>query len=824
MTIFSGVEAYVADRGGRRAIKKVLIANNGIGAVKAIRSVRRWCYEMLGNEKAITFVVMATPEDMRANAEYIRMADEIVDVPGGSNNNNYANVMLIVEIAERWGVDAVWAGWGHASENPLLPNSLASSPRKIAFLGPPGKPMKALGDKIGSTIIAQSAGVPCISWNGDDLMIEYDGEGGVPQDVYDQADVKTAAQALEVCEKVGYPLMIKASEGGGGKGIRMVAASKDVETSYRQVAGEVPGSPIFVMKLAPRSRHLEVQLLADEYGEAIALNGRDCSVQRRHQKIIEEGPPVAASPDVWRSMEQAAVSLAKSVGYVNAGTVEYLYQEEDHKFFFLELNPRLQVEHPVTEMITKVNLPAAQLQVAMGIPLHMIPDVRRFYGEDPFGREGIDFSTRTPIVPEAHCIAVRITAENPDQGFRPTSGAIQELNFRSTPSVWGYFSVDSSGQVHEFADSQFGHLFASGADRQAARKNMILALKELSIRGDIRTTIEYIGDMMESDDFVNNNISTAWLDARIKSGSVGKAPPPSINAHLAVVIGGAIEAHNQSLKRQETFSSLVLKGLLPPPRHLLDISVDVELVHAGVKYMLRCSQSGPKTFTVACNDAYVQADCRTLADGGCLVVVGGRSYVVYTQVEPSGTRLSINGTTVSFTRDYDPSRLDADVAGKLTRCLVADGDHIKAGEAYAEIEVMKMCMPLKVKETGVILWMLSEGAALKPGDQLAQLTLDDPSSVKMVRILLSLPGLAVCYALTDRCYVPSGLSVCRRLRAPGGDCLFAHDEQAPPPTAIQYPGAGDDDGGIPRTPPSVRRRPEGPQGFCLQPSFAPSRV
>mmetsp|Transcript_14117 Transcript_14117/g.18420 ORF Transcript_14117/g.18420 Transcript_14117/m.18420 type:complete len:163 (+) Transcript_14117:2-490(+) len=151
---FRTVDEYVAERDGDRSIKKVLIANNGIGAVKAIRSIRRWAYEMFDNERAVQFVVMATPEDMRANAEYIRMADEVVDVPGGANNNNYANVLLIVEIAERWQVDAVWAGWGHASENPLLPDSLAKTERKIVFIGPTGGPMRALGDKIGSTIIA----------------------------------------------------------------------------------------------------------------------------------------------------------------------------------------------------------------------------------------------------------------------------------------------------------------------------------------------------------------------------------------------------------------------------------------------------------------------------------------------------------------------------------------------------------------------------------------------------------------------------------------------------------------------------------------------
>lgn len=248
------------------------------------------------------------------------MADVIIDVPGGSNNHNYANVTLIVELARLHGVHAVWAGWGHASENPLLPDTLAKSYPPIKFIGPAGPPMKALGDKIGSTIIAQSAGVPCIDWNGSHINATYDkATGTLPPQAYDQASVTTPTQATEAAAKIGFPIMIKASEGGGGKGIRRVERVEDVPNAYRQVCGEVPGSPIFIMKLSQNSRHLEVQLLADEYGNAVALNGRDCSVQRRHQKIIEEGPPIAAMPQVWTQMEQAAVALAKAVGYAMPG-------------------------------------------------------------------------------------------------------------------------------------------------------------------------------------------------------------------------------------------------------------------------------------------------------------------------------------------------------------------------------------------------------------------------------------------------------------------------------------------------------------------------
>jgi acetyl-CoA carboxylase/biotin carboxylase 1 len=746
--IFGSVEEYVEFCGGNRPIKKVLIANNGNAAIKAIRSIRRWAFQTFNDERKISFVVMATKEDMNANAEYIRMADEIVDVPGGPNNNNYANVMLIVELAIRYNVDAVWAGWGHASEKDLLPDTLAATPNKIVFIGPAGAPMRALGDKIGSTIIAQSAGVSCIGWNGDKLRCDYRAEGCIPQETYDQANVNTLEKAQSECVRVGFPVMIKASEGGGGKGVRKVSCEEEVAAAYRQVQGEVPGSPIFIMKLAPRARHLEVQLLADQHGNAIALNGRDCSVQRRFQKIIEEGPPVAAKPEIWPQMEKAAVALAREVNYSNAGTVEYLYCFDDDTFAFLELNPRLQVEHPVTEMITGVNLPAAQLQVSMGIPLHGNPDIRKLYGREPFSKDPIAFDTEQRTEPNGHCIAVRITAENPDAGFQPTSGTIEELNFRSTPDVWGYFSVDSSGTVHEFADSQFGHLFAHGGDREQARKNMIMALKELSIRGDIRTTTEYIIQLMSSPDFIENRISTAWLDERLK---LGRDTPEAKNARaepLVVATVGALVTFVQKITGiYNDFVTMIKRGQYPL-EDMLMVSDTMQLIYEDIKYCMKISQAGGETdstipvgthgnFYIAAVDEngktsseYVEAKVRVLSDGGYLIHLGGRSHSAYANQEASGLRLTLDGKTCIFSKEYDPTRLTTEVAGKFVKQLVAEGAHVEAQEPFAEIEVMKMFMPVLAGEAGTVHWKLTEGAAMNAGDLMATMELDHPELVK----------------------------------------------------------------------------------------------
>lgn len=445
------------------------------------------------------------------------MADQYVPVPGGPNNNNYANVELIVDIAKRIPVQAVWAGWGHASENPKLPELLCKN--GVAFLGPPSEAMWALGDKIASTIVAQTLQVPTLPWSGSGLTVEWTEDDlqqgkiiSVPEDVYDQGCVKDVDEGLEAAEKIGFPLMIKASEGGGGKGIRKAESAEDFPILFRQVQSEIPGSPIFLMKLAQHARHLEVQILADQYGNAVSLFGRDCSIQRRHQKIVEEAPATIAPLAIFEFMEQCAVRLAKTVGYVSAGTVEYLYSQ-DGSFHFLELNPRLQVEHPCTEMIADVNLPAAQLQIAMGVPLHRLKDIRLLYGESPWGVTPISFETPSnPPLARGHVIAARITSENPDEGFKPSSGTVQELNFRSSKNVWGYFSVAATGGLHEFADSQFGHCFSWGENREEAISNMVVALKELSIRGDFRTTVEYLINLLETESFQNNDIDTGWLD------------------------------------------------------------------------------------------------------------------------------------------------------------------------------------------------------------------------------------------------------------------------------------------------------------------------
>nr|APH81346.1 ACC [Paracyclopina nana] len=722
-------EEFVNKFGGKRVINKILIANNGIAAVKCIRSIRRWSYETFLNERAVKFVVMVTPEDLKANADYIKMADFVCKVKGGSNNNNYANVDLIVSVAKQHKVEAVWAGWGHASENPKLPASLSKN--GIMFMGPSEAAMWMLGDKIASSIVAQTAGVPTLPWSGSGLtapMVSLSGssEGKkrikVNRDLYGKGCVHTLEEGLLIAQKIGYPVMIKASEGGGGKGIRKAESSEEFQKQYSQVKQEVPGSPIFIMKLAKNARHLEVQLLADEEGTAISLFGRDCSIQRRHQKIIEEAPVIIAKPEVIREMEKAAVKLAEMVDYRSAGTVEYLYDGDSGKWYFLELNPRLQVEHPCTEMISNINLPAAQLMVAMGIPLRKMKAVRQMY-HACLSQDSIDFhNPEFEPKPMGHVIAARITSENPDEGFKPSAGTVHEINFKSNKNVWGYFSVSASGGLHEFADSQFGHCFSWGEDREQARENLVVALKELSIRGDFRTIVEHLIMLLEKKEFLDNSLNTGWLDELIAKKEKSDKP----NIMLSLICGALCVAEGIITSNFETFKASLERGQTQPAT-ILKNSVNVDLIHEGMKYCVRATKTGKASYMMELNESKKDVEVFPMTDGQLLVLVDGLTHTTYMQESADSYRVAVGNQTVLFSKENDPSILMAPSTGKLIKYLHDDGGHVKANEPFCEIEVMKMVTTLHVSQGGVIQFVKRPGAILENGSVIAKLTLDDNS-------------------------------------------------------------------------------------------------
>ena len=617
-------------------------------------------------------------------------------------------------------------GWGHASENPKLPATLAH--HGIVFIGPSSEAMDAVGDKICANLLAQSVGVNVIPWSGSGLTVP-----GIiiPPDVLHAATLHNVEEALECVKRVGYPCMIKASEGGGGKGIRKVNTNEEMVVGFQQVQAEVPGSPVFIQKLSTESRHLEVQMIADGQGAAIALYGRDCSVQRRHQKIIEEGPYCVAPPALQRELEQGAVRLAKKVGYSGAGTVEYLYNMRTGEYSFLEVNPRLQVEHPVTEHITGVNIPSVQLQIAMGIPMHRITDVRAFFQADPAGTDALDFDNLEMRQPLGHCMAARITAENAEAGFKPTSGAIQELTFRGVPGVTAYFSVGSANSgVHQFADSQFGHVFALAPTRDASIALLVSALSELSIRGEIHTNHKYLQSLLERPQFLSDKHDTAWLDGLIANADAARR----VDTHVAVICGAVLLADQRHVSMQAAIVASLERGVAPEA-HAVNLSEhSFELLYQGLKYRLRVTMGGPALFYIWCNGDLIETEVMKLPDGGLDVLLDGRTHLVYRQPVKVGMMAHVDGWPCFFPDDVDPTRMTAPSTGKLLRYLVPSGGYITEGAPYAEVESMKMVMPLLATSTGTITHTRTPGAALDAGDVLCTVMLEDPSAIKQAEL------------------------------------------------------------------------------------------
>ncbi|KAI6229369.1 hypothetical protein M3Y95_00523900 [Aphelenchoides besseyi] len=721
-TVDEFVNYFAEDPSKRRNIRKVLVATNGIAAVKCIISMRKLLSQVFhGQDRIIKFVCMTTEQEVQSKAEYLKYADHVVFSPAGANTNNYANVNEIVEHAVREQVDAVWAGWGHASENPRLPEKLAE--QNIIFIGPPAHAMFALGDKIASTIIAQTVDIPTIEWSGSGIKAEgLDPRTNVAEldNLCKLAYVNSVEDGMRALREknITYPVMIKASEGGGGKGIRKCENDAQFKDDFRRVKIEVPGSPIFIMKCMINARHIEVQLIADQYGNVIPIFTRDCSIQRRCQKIIEEAPAGIAPTEVLAQMQQDAVNLAKQVGYVSAGTVEYLYLPETKKYYFLELNPRLQVEHPCTEMISNINIPAVQLQVAMGVPLHRIVDIRLFYGLDRYGNDPLPADRLVRTDTNICVIAARITSEDPADDFRPASGNVETLNFQSNQNVWGYFSVSSTGKVHEYADSQFGHLFAKGTTRHEAISALMCALKELELRTSFASQVNYLVGLLHDPDFEHNRFHTGWLDQRIRAKVQSM---PELPLHVTIAIGATVIGHAKITEVFSKFQSAIERGQILPTSELTE-TFELELVHNNVKYSVMVNRYGVINFLVRVNDSEVYTEVREVGNGNLLVTYSDESHTCYLEEEVERYKVSIGRTLTIFEKENDPSVLRSRNAGRLLQYLVKDGEHVAVGETFAEMESMKMVINLEVKKAGGrLVYVARPGQALFPGTLIARL-------------------------------------------------------------------------------------------------------
>jgi len=439
--------------------KKVLVANRGEIAVRVIRALK---------EMDIASVAVYSNSDH--NSLHASYADYAYSLNDDRPIDTYMNIDKIIKIAVDTGVDAIHPGYGFLSEREKFASAVEKA--GITFIGPDSKIIQMMGDKIAARKLMLSLGIPIVRGS--------------------KETVNDINEAVKIAKRIGYPVLIKAAAGGGGMGMKVAQAPEELEqvlTAVRNHAASLFGdSSVFIEKYIQRPRHIEVQVLGDKFGNVVHLGERECSIQRRHQKIVEESPSLVIAPEVRKKMGEMAISIARAVNYHSAGTVEFIY--DNGEFYFLEMNTRIQVEHTITEMLTGIDIMKQQIRIAAGEPL-------------PFKQEDISFT--------GHAIECRICAEDPLNNFMPSPGVITEYN---TPGGFGVrvdSGVHKDYEISMYYDSMLAKLIAWGNDREEAISRMQRALSEYIIDGP-KTTISYWRAVMGSKAFRNGNISTKFIE------------------------------------------------------------------------------------------------------------------------------------------------------------------------------------------------------------------------------------------------------------------------------------------------------------------------
>jgi acetyl-CoA carboxylase, biotin carboxylase subunit len=445
---------------------KILIANRGEIALRILRT----CEEM-----GIATVAVHSTTDR--NALHVQLADEAVCIGEPPSSKSYLNIPNIIAAALTRNATAIHPGYGFLAENARFAEICAD--HQIVFIGPSPDSMRSMGDKSTAKETMQRLGVPTVP-----------GSNGLIAD---------EQEAMAIAKQIGYPVMIKATAGGGGKGMRLVRYPEDLVKSYMAAQGEAEAafgnSGVYIEKFVERPRHIEFQILADSHGHVVHLGERECSIQRRHQKLLEEAPSPALTPSLRKKMGAAAVRVAKGINYMGAGTVEFLLDQSGN-FYFMEMNTRIQVEHPVTEMITGLDLIAEQIHIAQGEKLQFTQDQVEFRG---------------------HAIECRINAEDPDHNFRPSPGRISAYLPPGGPGVRMDSHVYTEYEIPPYYDSLIGKLIVWGQDRPMAIERMKRALRECAITG-LKTTLGFHQKVLESPDFVKGDIYTNFVEQVMMKG------------------------------------------------------------------------------------------------------------------------------------------------------------------------------------------------------------------------------------------------------------------------------------------------------------------
>ncbi len=644
-------------------VTRIAIVNRGEAAARCLRAIRELRIEE-GSD--LTGIVLYTDPDRLA--PFVRESDESYALgaafqanAAGESCSVYLDYDRIVRALRAVRADAVWPGWGFVSEHPEFAARLARE--GITFLGPAAETMRRLGDKIAAKRIAEAAGVPVAAWSG----------GPVGRD-----------EVVVHAKRIGFPLVLKATAGGGGRGIRVVRSSDELSAAYDSATNEAKNAfgdgTLFMEALIGRARHVEVQMAADQHGRVLAFGLRDCSVQRKHQKVVEEAPPPGLSAELVATMKSASIRLLEQVGYVGVATCEYLVA--DDACYFLEVNPRLQVEHGVTELLTGHDLVKTQIRIARGEHLpHAAPDER------------------------GAAIEVRLCAEDPAAGFAPSPGHIALLELPAGPGIRVDSGIAAGMAIASEFDSMVAKVLAIGATREEARARLIRSVLEARavIQGGM-TNKGFLLDVLNHDAFRRGGVHTAWLD----EAGLARATPPEAAALLIAAI------HVYQDGRAAARKNFFLEASRGRPMNVpASNGVEVDLVYSGVPYRLRVFALSGWRYEIHDNGHSVQV---------MLLEQGPYTRLLVTRERRTQVLVSASDVEIRVELDGRLHRVDSDVGGRvrapapslLVELTVEPGDKVEAGARLGIFEAMKCETSFFAPLAGIVREVL-----VKPGERLA---------------------------------------------------------------------------------------------------------
>jgi len=627
---------------------KILIANRGEIACRVMRTARR-----------MGVATVAVYSEADAGALHVAMADEARLIGPPPARQSYLDGVAIIAAAKDTGAQAIHPGYGFLSENAAFAEACAAA--GIVFIGPPPAAMRAMGSKAAAKTLMEAAGVPVVpGYHGDD---------------------QEPAHLLAQAETIGFPVLIKASGGGGGRGMRIVNEvvefSRALDGAKREALASFGDDRVLIEKYLANPRHIEVQVFADAHGNVLHLHERDCSIQRRYQKVVEEAPAPGLPAKMRQAMGKAAVAAAQAVGYVGAGTVEFI--AEGGKFYFMEMNTRLQVEHPVTEAITNTDLVEWQLRVAVG---------------EKFTR------TQKDIALNGHAIEVRLYAENPERGFLPATGVLHRLRL-PTGLTRVETGVREGDAVTPFYDPMIAKIIAWGPDRATARVRLAHALAETGVLG-VTTNLGFLARIVADADFAAAKLDTGFIE-RCRATLLPPAAPAPDQAVAAAALFCLAEA---AADTRDPWARRDGWRLNAPnaPRTLVfrygDETVSVSAIAAGTGWELRI---GERAYHAAAMFAPDGAAALTLDSARSRAIVLGHGDEIAVFIAGAGWRLAlVDPLAPPSGADAHAGRLSAPMPGRVVQLLVAAGDVVSQGKALIVIEAMKMEHTIAAPRDGTV--------------------------------------------------------------------------------------------------------------------------